>query len=240
MNDIDRAPQCESLSWTDRLRCIRSAGHSGDHTNQLATDINQVKWIDNPDNPPTSGNSPDNPLRDLLAEALAGHGGSKAFLADGTEWAHARAAWYAHADAALAAVRQHLDIGEEEAWCKTCRRVWNGPRHRCESDAEETVARVTALHEQWVQAGPPPLGTPVARWWDRRLVEHHHAIRPPTDTSWQPDETLDYGHLPPPAANPNAPLRTGNSLPPADDGPTVREAAADDRAHWTAKDAGEA
>jgi hypothetical protein len=41
-------------------------------------------------------------LRDRIAEALAGHAGSKAFLADGTEWDHARSAWYAHADAVLA------------------------------------------------------------------------------------------------------------------------------------------
>ena len=57
--------------------------------------------------------------------------------------------------------------------------------------------------------------------------------------SWQPDETLDYGHLPPPAADPNAPLRTGNSLPPADDdGPSVQEAAAADR-RWPLQKAGE-
>ncbi|MFJ3699548.1 hypothetical protein ACIPW9_36400 [Streptomyces sp. NPDC090052] len=41
-------------------------------------------------------------LRDQYAEALAGTAGSKAFLADGSEWEHARAAWYAHADAVLA------------------------------------------------------------------------------------------------------------------------------------------
>ncbi|NUO43677.1 MAG: hypothetical protein HOV82_16765 [Streptomyces sp.] len=47
--------------------------------------------------------------------------------------------------------------------------------------AEAALARITALHEQWVKAGPPPLGTPTARWWDRRLVELHNAIHPPTD-----------------------------------------------------------
>ncbi|MFF7851893.1 hypothetical protein ACFZDF_30540 [Streptomyces sp. NPDC007910] len=40
-------------------------------------------------------------LRQQYAEALAGHAGSKAFLADGTEWEHARSVWYAHADAVL-------------------------------------------------------------------------------------------------------------------------------------------
>ncbi|MGW6255429.1 hypothetical protein [Streptomyces sp. NPDC055085] len=40
-------------------------------------------------------------LRQRIAEALAGHAGSKAFLADGREWEHVRSVWYAHADAAL-------------------------------------------------------------------------------------------------------------------------------------------
>jgi hypothetical protein len=37
---------------------------------------------------------------------------------------------------------------------------------------------------------------------------------PDNPASWQPDETLDYGILPPPAVDPNAPLRTGVSLSP--------------------------
>ncbi|MFH8627800.1 hypothetical protein ACH4A8_38935 [Streptomyces vietnamensis] len=41
-------------------------------------------------------------LRQQIAEALAGHAGSKAFLAEGTAWDHARSTWYAHADAVLA------------------------------------------------------------------------------------------------------------------------------------------
>lgn len=45
--------------------------------------------------------------------------------------------------------------------------------------AEDAVTRVIDLYEQWVKAGPPPLGTLMARWWDRRLVELHNAIRPP-------------------------------------------------------------
>lgn len=43
---------------------------------------------------------------------------------------------------------------------------------------EARLAAVTALYEQWVKAGPPPLGVPTARWWDRRLVEFQDAIRP--------------------------------------------------------------
>lgn len=45
-------------------------------------------------------------------------------------------------------------------------------------EAEAGVTRVIALYEQWVKAGPPPLGTPVTRWWDARLVELHDAIQP--------------------------------------------------------------
>jgi hypothetical protein len=45
----------------------------------------------------------------------------------------------------------------------------------------EEATRVTALYQQWVKAGAPPLSTPIARWWDRRLAELHNAIHPPTD-----------------------------------------------------------
>lgn len=42
---------------------------------------------------------------------------------------------------------------------------------------EITLAPVIELHEQWVKAGAPPLGVPLARWWDVRLVELHNAIQ---------------------------------------------------------------
>lgn len=41
-----------------------------------------------------------------------------------------------------------------------------------------TVQRVTDLYERWVAAGPPPLGTSMSRWWDRRLAELHAALTP--------------------------------------------------------------
>ncbi|MFE6354347.1 hypothetical protein ACFVOO_16115 [Streptomyces rochei] len=49
--------------------------------------------------------------------------------------------------------------------------------------AEDTVTRVIALYEQWVKAGPPPLGTSTARWWDARLVELHNALQPADQTT---------------------------------------------------------
>ncbi|EFE65772.1 predicted protein [Streptomyces viridosporus ATCC 14672] len=44
--------------------------------------------------------------------------------------------------------------------------------------AEEDVTRVIDLYEQWVKAGPPPLGVSLSRWWDARLAELHDAINP--------------------------------------------------------------
>lgn len=48
-------------------------------------------------------------------------------------------------------------------------------------DSEADVSRVISLYERWVKAGPPPLGVSLSRWWDKRLVELHNAILPPTD-----------------------------------------------------------
>jgi hypothetical protein len=44
--------------------------------------------------------------------------------------------------------------------------------------AEEDVTRVIGLYERWVKAGPPPLGTSLARWWDARLGELRTALNP--------------------------------------------------------------
>lgn len=51
--------------------------------------------------------------------------------------------------------------------------------------AEQDVSRVIALYEQWVKAGPPPLGVSLARWWDKRLVELRNAINEP-GPAWTP------------------------------------------------------
>jgi hypothetical protein len=47
--------------------------------------------------------------------------------------------------------------------------------------AEAALERVRDLADQWVKAGPPPLGTSMARWWDRRLVELNAALAEPKD-----------------------------------------------------------
>ncbi|WP_406123033.1 hypothetical protein OHQ89_12610 [Streptomyces canus] len=143
------------------------------------------------------------PLRQRLAEALAGHAGSKAFLADGREWEHARTAWYTHADVVLAELKPELDaLAEYEHtinWmttCTSCARILDSAYSetmRAET-AEAALARVQAL-----------------------AAEHPVAVG-----SHLLEEALDVGH------------DVGH-----DAGPTVREAAADDRAHWNTKYAGE-
>jgi hypothetical protein len=60
---------------------------------------------------------------------------------------------------------------------ETTARVFAG-LHR---SAEQDVTRVIELYERWVKEGAPPLGIPIARWWDKRLVELHDAISPPTN-----------------------------------------------------------
>lgn len=49
--------------------------------------------------------------------------------------------------------------------------------------ATEATDRVTNLYESWLAAGTPPLGVPLARWWDRRLAELRDAIRADAEQS---------------------------------------------------------
>ena len=49
------------------------------------------------------------------------------------------------------------------------------------TDAAADIQRVAALHDRWVKAGPPPLGTSISRWWDRRLAELHKALAEPKE-----------------------------------------------------------
>ncbi|MEV0441842.1 hypothetical protein AB0I84_06025 [Streptomyces spectabilis] len=94
-----------------------------------------------------------------------------------TRWAVLRT--YGSAASELLAV---LDgHGPAAAEAATTTRVF-AALHR---SAEQDVTRVIALYEQWVKAGPPPLGTSMSRWWDARLAELHDALLPPTD---QPKE----------------------------------------------------
>lgn len=59
------------------------------------------------------------------------------------------------ADTALAALTKYLDTGDAEAWCKICRRVWDGKHHQCDSDAEQRLAAIREKAVEWANLAPP-------------------------------------------------------------------------------------
>lgn len=94
---------------------------------------------------------------------------------------------------ALDALYEQLEAAEEtesQRQLATAREALASATTRA-ARAEATAVRIRALYEQWVKAGPPPLGTSMSRWWDRRLVELHKAIQPPAHNA---------DHTPAPAA----------------------------------------
>ncbi|MFE4867679.1 hypothetical protein [Streptomyces sp. NPDC056682] len=88
-------------------------------------------------------------LRQRYAEAMAGCAGSKAFLADGREWEHMRAAWYAHADAVLAV--RDAELEQLKARIVTLEHVAAGNKRHVQlivpdlERAEAALDRVRAL-----------------------------------------------------------------------------------------------
>lgn len=115
------------------------------------------------------------------------------------------------ADVAITALVDHLDIGDAEAWCKTCRRVWDGPRHRCESDAEQRLSRIRDA---------------LALFNGRGVIREGHA-------------NFDVPTAGEVIAAVRAELDRPQEQPPAhDDGPSVAECAAADR-NWDVQKEGE-
>ncbi|MFE0036805.1 hypothetical protein [Streptomyces sp. NPDC059018] len=64
--------------------------------------------------------------------------------------------------------------------CSPTADQWLEQRRRAER-AEATVKRVVDLQGHWTAAGPPPIGTPMARWWDRRLADLAAALAEPKE-----------------------------------------------------------
>ncbi|MFJ8538138.1 hypothetical protein [Streptomyces sp. NPDC093591] len=83
--------------------------------------------------------------------------------------------FYPIAPDVLAETYERVDPSHAAAERETTTRVFAA----LHQSAEQDVTRVIALYERWVEAGPPPLGTPVARWWDARLIELRNATLPP-------------------------------------------------------------
>ena len=105
---------------------------------------------------------------------------------------------YPIAEDVLAETYEPVDSAPNPAEQEKITRVF-AALHR---SAEETVTRVIDLHKQWVKSGPPPLGAPLARWWDARLSELHNAIQPPTTRQKTPDELRERAETDDPANHP--------------------------------------
>lgn len=199
VQDWAHAFMADRTRWPQRCSC---GGHFP--TWHLHADVHQPveqSARTTPNNSVTSSDAAGNPLCKQVTDAVDGVFEQWMEGLDGQRPQDAVTA------AVMAALERHLDIGEEQAWCKACRRVWEGRSHRCESDVENRLAalkqahvalaaqagrnqaaigRVQALYEQWVKAGPPPLGVLIARWWDKRLVELRNAAFPPVDQQEAP------------------------------------------------------
>jgi hypothetical protein len=95
----------------------------------------------------------------------------------------------------LDALYERLEAAEEtesQRQLATAREAFASATTRA-ARAEAALARVQALADSWVKAGPPPLGTPLARWWDKRLVELNAALGEPTPATRATD-TADPRH----------------------------------------------
>jgi hypothetical protein len=64
----------------------------------------------------------------------------------------------------LNVLQERIELGDEHAWCKSCRRMWEGPEHCCESDAEATVHLLRNVITEMET-------DPAARRWAARLRE---------------------------------------------------------------------
>ena len=147
-------------------------------------------------------NQPDNTLQQLLADAVR--------------------PWLLGADEADV---QHCATAVMDAILPTTRLL-----DALHKSAHDDVTRVIDLYERWVKAGPPPLGTSTARWWDMRLAELHNAIHPADQpAAAEPDTRY---------AQAIADVQSSGPAARHDDGPSIAEAAADDRT-WDLRKAGE-
>lgn len=156
-------------TWLKGAQCGRQLAADGPDVDPAAPPVHLVTWAGaannaqqsartTPDNSPTSSDTPDNPaLHGLIRKAIHDADGHSCQEQDGVDYDRLTAA-------ALAAIRP---LGK-----------FLGDMHR---NTEADLSRVIDLYEQWCKAGPPPLGTSVSRWWDRRLVELRHAIVEPVD-----------------------------------------------------------
>ena len=73
-----------------------------------------------------------------------------------------------------------VQLKDTEARAEAASRLGTGYMAAAET-AEAAITRVQDLADRWAKAGPPPLGTSLARWWDKRLVELNTALDEPKE-----------------------------------------------------------
>ena len=80
-----------------------------------------------------------------------------------------------HSTWVLVYTGQHIVRGVKGEFYPIAEDVLAETYERVQTGRASAEARVLALYEQWVKAGPPPLGVSTSRWWDTRLTELHAA-----------------------------------------------------------------
>ncbi|WP_189552901.1 hypothetical protein [Streptomyces lavendofoliae] len=83
-------------------------------------------------------------VRNQIAEALAGHAGSKAFLTDEPGWDHVRTVWLAHADAVLRAPA----IAEALTAVEQVRQIAEHHLHDSDDGTDPCAAAILAALDQ--------------------------------------------------------------------------------------------
>jgi hypothetical protein len=128
-------------------------------------------------------------LEQLRAERDASDDAARRILAQRQEMAAERYAWQERGDRAEVELKR---LREESPWLRATAEDL--------ADAKAAIARVRALRADWLSTGAPPLGTSIARWWDKRLIELAAALDQPQD---QPNRCCEarIGHLPTCPAN---------------------------------------
>lgn len=222
----------DPFSYEERQRtgrnaglCTHPEGYDGECPCPPSCDCCQV----------TARTTPDNPLRDQLAEAIESeiyeYRERTMFWGEtvGVTQEIARLA----TRGAMEAIERHLDTGEEQAWCKTCRRVWDGRGHRCEDGADATAQRLLDQRQElaaeryaWQERGLAAEAALAA--CTAQLVRDQAALAAAKKCArdvgaWGVLQAIDNASTPAPAP---------------DGGPTVAEAAADDRL-WALQQGGE-
>lgn len=79
---------------------------------------------------------------------------------------------------ALDALYEQLE--QQTAKAGDCAEWFKEQRRRADR-AQATLGRVHALAATWSASGPPPIGTSLARWCDRRLADLNAALEEPKE-----------------------------------------------------------